>query len=134
MAEVQTHTNSGEMIQRFVEFVMMHAQQASLFLGRIPHPQTGKSEVRLDAAKLFIDQLEMIQSKTKGNLTKEEEEILASILGDLRMTYVQVSTTASAEAATPGATEPEAPKAEAPVADESGSEEDKKKFSKSYGA
>ena len=133
MAEVQTHTNSGEMIQRFVEFVMMHAHQASLFLGRIPHPQTGKAEVRLDAAKLFIDQLEMIQSKTKGNLTKEEEEILASILGDLRMTYVQVSANSSATAATPGAAEAEAPKVEAPAA-ESEPEEDKKKFSKSYGA
>ena len=68
MAEVQTSTYSGELSQRFIEFVMMQAQQASLFLGRIPNPQTGKADVLLEPAKLFIDQLEMIREKTRGNL------------------------------------------------------------------
>ena len=49
------------MTQRFIEFVMMQAQQAAMFLGRIPNPQTGKPEVNLELARLFIDQLEMIQ-------------------------------------------------------------------------
>ena len=66
MAEVQTSTQSGEMSQRFIEFVMMQAQQASLFLGRIPSPQSGKTEVLLEPAKLFIDHLEMIREKTRG--------------------------------------------------------------------
>ena len=64
MAEVQTSTQSGEMSQRFIEFVMMQAQQAS-FLGRIPSPQSGKTEVLLEPAKLFIDHLEMIREKTR---------------------------------------------------------------------
>lgn len=76
------------MTQRFIQFVLLQAQQASLFLGKVPNPQTGKAEVRLDAAKLFIDQLEMIQEKTRGNLTKEEEDILSHVLADLRMAYV----------------------------------------------
>ena len=66
MAEVQTSTHSGELSQKFIEFVMMQAQQASLFLGRIPHPQSGQSEVLLEPAKLFIDHLEMIREKTRG--------------------------------------------------------------------
>lgn len=123
MPEVQPSAQFGEMTQRFIEFVMMQAQQASLFLGRLPNPQTGKSEVRLDAAKLFIDHLEMIQEKTRGNLSNEESEILRSVLSDLQMAYVQASS--------PGA---------APAADESKAEpapeesENKKKFTKSYGA
>lgn len=77
------------MTQRFIQFVMLQAQQASLFLGKMPNPQTGKPEVRLDAAKLFIDHLEMIEEKTRGNLTREESEILSNVLADLRMSFVQ---------------------------------------------
>jgi len=91
MAEIQNSPQLGELTQRFIEFVMMQAQQASLFLGRIPNPQTGQSEVRLDVAKLFIDQLEMIHEKTRGNLSSQESEILASVLSDLRMAFVEAS-------------------------------------------
>ena len=100
MAEVQTSTQSGEMSQRFIEFVMMQAQQASLFLGRIPSPQSGKTEVLLEPAKLFIDHLEMIREKTRGNLTNEEKEILNSVLSDLEMAYVQAAHAASSSAPT----------------------------------
>ena len=48
MAEVQTSTQSGELSQRFIEFVMMHAQNAALFLGQIPNPKTGEGEVNLE--------------------------------------------------------------------------------------
>src|SRR3989442_208364 len=71
MAEVQTSTQSGELSQRFIEFVMMHAQNAALFLGQIPNPKTGEGEVNLELAKMFIDQLAMIQDKTRGNLSNE---------------------------------------------------------------
>ena len=141
MAEVQRSTQSGEMSQRFIEFVMMQAQQASLFLGRIPSPHSGKSEILLEPAKLFIDHLEMIREKTRGNLTNEEKEILNSVLSDLEMAYVQAahaassSTPPAASAAEPAAStaEPAASTAEPGVASEEASDS-KKKFSKSYGA
>ncbi len=92
MAEVQRNTqSSGEMTQRFIEFIMMQAQQAALFLGRMPNPQTGKSEVNLAVARMLIDQLEMLREKTRGNLNHEETEILAGILSDLQLGYVQAS-------------------------------------------
>lgn len=140
MAEVQTSTHSGEMTQRFIEFVMMQAQQASLFLGRIPNPQSGKAEVLLEPAKLFIDQLEMIREKTRGNLTNQETEILNSVLSDLEMAYVQAYTASSSPAAT---AQPSPPPSQEPgkseessAASEASSEatESKKKFSKSYGS
>jgi hypothetical protein len=75
MAEVQKTTLSGELSQRFIEFVVMHAQNAALFLGQIPNPKTGEGEVNLDLARMFIDQLAMIQEKTRGNLTSEEAKV-----------------------------------------------------------
>src|ERR1044071_4592078 len=92
MAEVQTNTQSlGELSQRFIEFVMMQAQNAALFLGQIPNPQTGKGEVNLELAKMFIDQLGMIQEKTRGNLTNEETAVLRNTLSNLQMAFVEVS-------------------------------------------
>src|SRR5439155_2061572 len=91
MAEVQKTTQSGEMSQRFIEFVVMHAQNAALFLGQIPNPKTGEGEVNLDLARMFIDQLAMIQEKTRGNLTSEEATVLRNALSNLQMAFVEVS-------------------------------------------
>src|SRR5205085_1965756 len=91
MAEVQTSTQSGELSQRFVEFVVMHAQNAALFLGQIPNPKTGEGEVNLDLARMFIDQLAMIQEKTRGNLTNEEAMVLRNTLSNLQMAFVEAS-------------------------------------------
>src|SRR5438309_1694935 len=90
MAEVRTSTQSGELSQRFIEFVMMHAQNAALFLGQIPNPKTGEGEVNLELAKMFIDQLAMIQEKTRGNLSSEEAAVLSNTLSNLQMVYVEV--------------------------------------------
>jgi hypothetical protein len=142
-------TQSGELTQRFIEFVMMHAQNAALFLGQIPNPKTGQGEVNLELAKMFIDQLAMIQEKTRGNLTSEEAAVLRNTLSNLQMVYVEVSQhgapqtqapqpepTAPAEqtAAFAGPTADEStttPESSAPVSSSEG--ESKKKFTKSYG-
>jgi len=91
MAEVQKTTLSGELTQRFIEFVVMQAQNAALFLGQIPNPKTGQGEVNLDLARMFIDQLAMIQEKTRGNLTSEEAKVLSNALSNLQMAYVEVA-------------------------------------------
>lgn len=144
MAEIQQSTNSADLTQRFIELVMMNAQQASLCLGLIAHPSTGKAEVNLQAAKMFIDHLEIIQEKTRGNLTKDEEKILTSVLSELRMAFVQVSSGAAAHVHDENCqhdhgTRPEeasatAPQVEPAKQDPAAEDEGKKKFSKSYGA
>lgn len=91
MAEVQTHTDAGEMTQRFIEFVMMQAQNAAFALGQIPHPESGDRPVNLEMAKLFIDQLAMIRSKTRGNLSNEELAVLNNAISNLQMAFVEVS-------------------------------------------
>jgi hypothetical protein len=150
MAEVQTSTQSGELSQRFIEFVMMHAQNAALFLGQIPNPKTGEGEVNLELAKMFIDQLAMIQEKTRGNLTNEESTVLRNALSNLQMVYVEVAREAGS-ARPPGAPEtaaqpkpteqpapeqkPSAPSSETtpPITSTEPETESKKKFTKSYG-
>src|ERR1041385_4708294 len=114
MAEVQTGQSLGEISQRFIEFVMMHAQNAALFLGQIPNPKTGEGEVNLEFAKMFIDQLAMIQEKTRGNLTNEEVTVLRNALSNLQMVYVEVSQHIAKGGAQATAPSPEEPKAEAP--------------------
>lgn len=72
---------------RFNEFVILQAQNAGLFLGQIPNPHTGEKQVNLRAAKSVIDSLEMISFKTLGNLTPNEEKLLATALDNLRPLY-----------------------------------------------
>jgi hypothetical protein len=144
MAEVQKNPQSlGEMTQRFIEFVMMQAQNAALFLGQIPNPQTGQGEVNLELAKMFIDQLAMIQEKTRGNLTTEETGVLRNTLSNLQMAFVEVSrqgegtaqsaAPAPAESGTAESAPATAEKTEPPPAPEAETES-RKKFTKSYGA
>jgi hypothetical protein len=149
MAEVQTSTQTGELSQRFIEFVMMHAQNAALFLGQIPNPKTGEGEVNLELAKLFIDQLAMIQEKTRGNLTGEEATVLRNALSNLQMAFVEVarvthsgasdnepSSSSTSEAGAPEASGPAAPAGSSsePAAPSPSETDSKKKFSKSYGS
>jgi hypothetical protein len=145
MAEVQTNTQSGELSQRFIEFVMMHAQNAALFLGQIPNPQTGKGEVNLDLAKMFIDQLAMIQEKTRGNLSQEEATVLRNAISNLQMAFVEISEEqkggGSTAPAMPEASSPSSPSSAAPPASSepiapapAEESESKKKFTKSYGS
>ena len=146
MAEVQRTTLSGELTQRFIEFVVMHAQNAALFLGQIPNPKTGEAEVNLDLARMFIDQLAMIQEKTRGNLTSEEAKVLSNALSNLQMAFVEASGGArpatvpepvapetpppSQPTEQPSATQPEK---SAPIASSESETESRKKFTKSYG-
>src|SRR6201995_4919697 len=143
MAEYQnTPVSSGEMAQRFIEFVMMQAQNAAFMLGQIPHPQTGKAEVNLDMAQMLIDQLVMIQEKTKSNLNSDESRILAGGISNLQMAFVEAvreepSSTATVEGEA-AVQKKGPPQVEQNPQVESGPEQvdpdGKKKFVKSYGS
>jgi hypothetical protein len=146
MAEVETSNESGEMAQRFVELVMMQAQNAAYALGQIPHPETGDAPVNLELARLFIDQLIVLRAKTRGNLSQEELGVLNNAISNLQMLFVEVAKGAPAPDDQPADAEPAelhpeaqqpvaapAPEAPAPPPAEAG-EESRKKFSKSYGA
>ena len=73
----------------FANMVMQQTNMALMFLGQVPHPETGQRVTDLEAAQMFIDQLEMIEAKTNGNLDKREEGLLKQSLTALRMAFVE---------------------------------------------
>ncbi len=159
MAELEKQKSAignAELAQRFVQFVMMQAQNIFYVLGRIPSPDGRPIPPNLEAAKLLIDQLEMIMEKTRGNLSTQETSILEDALKNVRLAFVEASggTPASmmpksslgdfplededADFAEPEAhsAAPEKPKASASSAGAppaAAPSENKKKFTKTYG-
>lgn len=163
MAELQKQDpkQSGEMAQRFVQFVMMQAQNILFVLGKIASPE-GRMPPNLEAGKMLIDQLEMIKIKTEGNISAQEARILDQALSEVQLAFVEASGGTPASmmpsrgaymppmeeeeepfeeepAPAPAAAAPEAPKAApaseatTPKAAEAEVDDHKKKFFKSYG-
>ena len=73
----------------FATFVASLNASALLQLGAIEDPTTGTKNKNLPMAKQTIDILSMMQEKTAGNLSEEEESLLKNILYDLRLMYVK---------------------------------------------
>jgi hypothetical protein len=135
----------------FASMVIQNSNMAMIFLGEAPNPQTGETVQDLENARYFIDQLEMIEAKTKGNLSKQEEALLKQSLTSLRLAFVEAvehpqppakgETSAPAEgaqAASPETDEQETPivepalPGETPAAQAAVEAESKKKFTKKY--
>ncbi|HEV8367786.1 MAG TPA: DUF1844 domain-containing protein [Pyrinomonadaceae bacterium] len=74
----------------FVNFVMSIASNAASALGMMEHPVTHQRDVDLELGKHWIDVIGMLQKKTQGNLTKQEQQMLEGLLSDLRMQYVSL--------------------------------------------
>ena len=155
MAEFQktNPATSAETTRKFVQFIMVQAQNILYVLGRIPTPEGERLPPNLQAAKMMIDHLDLIALKTQGNLNTQEEKILKEALQQVQMAFVEASggtppsmmpdrgpqmempdleeedlePEPAAGREPPPATTPSSP---APKADPG---EDKKKFFKSYG-
>ena len=77
----------------FATFILSLSHSALLHLGEAQHPETGKFEKNLALARQTIDLVGMLEEKTRGNLTGDEERLIGQILYDLRMRYVELSKT-----------------------------------------
>lgn len=77
-----------EMKPSFEVIVSTYATQAAVSLGQIQNPMTKKTEVDLPQAKFAIDLLQILEEKTRGNRTEEEDKFLEDCLYQLRMVYV----------------------------------------------
>jgi len=125
----------------FAQLVMQQSNMALMLMGKVPHPQSGEAIQDLDAARLFIDQLEMIEAKTRGNLNKDESAILKQSLMTLRLAFVEAVEGSPGHGTSPA--EPQRPTqpAQTPQPEKSTADatagpteetESKKKFSKKY--
>lgn len=75
----------------FLSFVFSLGSSVLMYLGEAPNPETGQVEKNLPLARETIDVLALLQEKTKGNLTPEEDRFLGSLLYDLRLRFVQAN-------------------------------------------
>lgn len=77
--------------QLFAQLIYIFFSSAMQGMGKILNPVTNKIERNMEQAKNAIDMLEMIKTKTKGNLSPEMERMLSTYLTDLRLNYVEES-------------------------------------------
>ena len=73
----------------FQWLVLSLSMQAEMHMGRIQTDPAGKPKANFKAAQHYIDMLGMVQQKTKGNLSLDEELLLNNTLTELRFRYVQ---------------------------------------------
>jgi len=73
----------------FANFIFSLIHSAMLAMGSLPDPTTGKTEKHFPMAKHVIDTIGMLQQKTQGNLTEEEQRLIDDSLYDLRLRYVE---------------------------------------------
>jgi hypothetical protein len=86
MKEEDKNQTKGEL---FFHLVFMFQTAALQQMGKLINPITKQVERNLEQAKYSIDILELLQEKTKGNLTEEEKKYLDNVLFDLRMNYLE---------------------------------------------
>jgi hypothetical protein len=72
----------------FMQLIIQNQQIAMMSMGKIKNPVTDRIERNLEHAKIYIDTLDMLLAKTKGNLSDYEEKFLIETLKDLKLNYV----------------------------------------------
>lgn len=72
----------------FMQLVLMFQQAAWSHLGKVPNPMTQKIERDLEQARMSIDMIDMLKTRTQGNLQDEEVQMLDHVLRELRLNYV----------------------------------------------
>lgn len=87
---------------QFLGLIAMWSASALQAMGKLVNPSTGRTEKNLEAAQLMIDLLEMLERKTRGNLSDEERRQLRETLTMLRLNYVETASATPAEPAVAG--------------------------------
>ena len=108
----------------FMQLVLSLQMGAWQQLGKIASPMTGKVERDLNMAKLSIDMLAMIQNKTRGNLTSDEQRVIDHVLYELRLNYIDESSKGEASSESGKAGEPQAGQDQTDRPGQSGGEQD----------
>lgn len=75
----------------FAGFILSLNTTALYHLGELSHPDTGEKIIDLELVKHVIDTITLLRDKTKGNLDKEENELITNILFDLKLRFVNAS-------------------------------------------
>jgi hypothetical protein len=76
-------------VLNFSTFILSLTTSALVCLGELPDPITKEKVINLPLAQQTISIIEILKEKTTGNLTEDEENLIGTVLYDLRMKYVQ---------------------------------------------
>lgn len=86
----------------FEELINLIVMQVMVGMGLVGGPDGERIPPNLGVAKHFIDLLEVIEAKTKGNLSDDEAKLLDQVLYELRMRYVEMATGSGPRGPAPG--------------------------------
>lgn len=95
----ETAAEAVEPSRNFQMLVDFLTRNAAAMLGGMADPQTGKAYVDLEGAHEVIDMLDVLREKTRGNLAKADDDLLAEMIGSLKLTYMEISKAAAAQMA-----------------------------------
>jgi hypothetical protein len=90
------HHTSSRSFQMLVDFL---TRNAAAMLGGMADPRTGQAFVDLEGAREVIDMLDALREKTRGNLSKDEDNLLIEVLGSLKLTFMEISKAAAEQMA-----------------------------------
>ena len=82
----------------FISYLANLVETGQLYLQGVPNPETEEVVINLPIVKHIIDTIEMLEEKTKGNLTAPEANFLTNTLYELRMGYIRVASSQEAAA------------------------------------
>jgi uncharacterized protein DUF1844 len=83
---------SSRSFQMLVDFL---TRNAAAMLGGMADPRTGQAFVDLEGAREVIDMLDALREKTRGNLSKADDDLLIEVLGSLKLTFMEISKAAT---------------------------------------
>jgi hypothetical protein len=92
-AEISPSSRSFQMLIDFL------TRNAAAMLGGMADPRTGQAFVDLEGAREVIDMLDALREKTRGNLSKEDDNLLIEVLGSLKLTFMEISKAAAEQMA-----------------------------------
>ena len=75
----------------FSTFILSLSTSVLMNLGVVENPVNGKTEKAPAVARQTIDLISLLQEKTRGNLTPEEENLMNDVLKELRLWYVKTA-------------------------------------------
>jgi hypothetical protein len=87
---------SSRSFQMLIDFL---TRNAAAMLGGMADPRTGQAFVDLEGAREVIDMLDALREKTRGNLSKEDDNLLIEVLGSLKLTFMEISKAAAEQMA-----------------------------------
>ncbi|MGH9712255.1 MAG: DUF1844 domain-containing protein [Candidatus Acidiferrales bacterium] len=90
--EADGSTESSRSFQMLVDFL---TRNAAAMLGGMADPRTGQPFVDLEGAREVIDMLDALREKTRGNLSKADDDLLIEVLGSLKLTFMEISKAAT---------------------------------------